>query len=154
MAPARDVPVSPQEPFGEAAARVVAARAEELLEHLPRAREGRDIEGVHDLRVAARRLRAALEVFEVVFPAKPHRRLLREVKALADSVGDARDLDVQVDFLRGYLDHAAADDEPGIGALVQRLRSEREVAYAGSGPALDRVAAGGLSGLVDRLVGR
>ena len=48
-----------------------------------------DIERVHDMRVATRRLRAALEVFEPCFPAKPYAQTLREVKRLADASASA-----------------------------------------------------------------
>ena len=44
-----------------------------------------DPERVHDMRVATRRLRAAMEVFEPCFPRKRFRKALREVKALADA---------------------------------------------------------------------
>ena len=58
-----------------------------------------DIERVHDMRVATRRLRAAMEVFAACFPAKEHRRLLKEVKRLADALGERRDPDVAIEEL-------------------------------------------------------
>ena len=55
-----------------------------------------DIERVHDMRVATRRLRAALEVFEPCFPKKRLSAALSEVKALADALGERRDRDVTI----------------------------------------------------------
>ena len=60
-----------------------------------------DIERVHDMRVATRRLRAALEVFEPCFPRKRYREALKRVKALADALGERRDRDVAIEFLAG-----------------------------------------------------
>ena len=58
-----------------------------------------DIEGVHDMRVATRRLRAAMEIFAPCFPKKRHRGALREVKGLADLLGTRRDPDVMIERL-------------------------------------------------------
>ena len=65
-----------------------------LAEHEPAARLGEDIEGVHQMRVAARRLRSALETFETVLPAELAAQG-RELRWLARSLAEVRDLDVQ-----------------------------------------------------------
>jgi len=51
------------------------------------------------MRVATRRLRAALEIFAPAFPRKRHRKALKRVKALADALGARRDLDVEIELL-------------------------------------------------------
>ena len=64
MAKARRIPgLSADEPYGIAAARIVEVRVAELLEHAGGVLDVSDIERVHDMRVATRRLRAALEIF-------------------------------------------------------------------------------------------
>ncbi len=65
-----------------------------LVEHEPMARLGEDIEGVHQMRVATRRLRAALDTFQDILPPElvDQRKALRW---LGRSLGEARDLDVQ-----------------------------------------------------------
>ena len=62
-----------------------------------------DIEYVHRCRVATRRLRAAMSVFEECFPKKEFGEWLKQIKGITGSLGEARDLDVQVDFLKGFL---------------------------------------------------
>ncbi len=84
-----------------AAARVVEVRAEEVFEHSDGVLDLDDVERVHDMRVATRRLRAALEIFEACFPRKRHRKALKRVKALADALGERRDLDVEIELLEG-----------------------------------------------------
>ena len=56
----------------------------------------RDIERVHDMRVASRRLRAVLEIFAVCFPESEYKGVLKDVKALADALGERRDPDVHI----------------------------------------------------------
>ena len=51
-----------------AAARIVRVRAEELFDHAGGVLDTSDIERVHDMRVASRRLRAVLEIFAACFP--------------------------------------------------------------------------------------
>jgi CHAD domain-containing protein len=126
VARAREVPgLDCEEPFGHAAARVVEVRAAEVFEHADGVLDVGDIERVHDMRVATRRLRAALEVFAPCFPAKRHRRALKRVKALADALGERRDRDVAIEFLEGFADEAPENDRAAVAALVERLRREQ-----------------------------
>lgn len=133
MAKARDITaLDTGLSFREAASLAVGVRAEEVWEHEHRALDTADIEGVHDMRVATRRLRAAMEIFEPCFPKKRHRKTLREVKALADMLGERRDPDVMIDRLRAVEADLTKEDAPGIESLVEELR-------AGQGEANERL---------------
>jgi CHAD domain-containing protein len=111
--------------YGEAAARIVSTRAAEVTEHARGVLDTGEIEGVHAMRVATRRLRAALEIFEPCFPRKPHRRALREVKRLADGLGERRDRDVWIASLQAFDDQMPAAARVGVESLVQALRDEQ-----------------------------
>jgi len=74
------------------------------------------------MRVATRRLRAALEVFETCFPLKRHHKALKRVKALADALGERRDADVEIAMLEGLLDEAAEADRGSLLTLIEELR--------------------------------
>jgi CHAD domain-containing protein len=125
----RDVPgLDCEEDFALAAARVVEARAGELFEHANGVLGVEDIEPVHDMRVASRRLRAALEVFRPCFPRKRHKRGLKRVKALADALGERRDRDVSIAFLGGFLEGAPAADRGRLEIVLARLREEQQKA--------------------------
>ena len=101
MAPARPVRgLSCDESFRTAAGKVIWTRFEEMMSFLDVALAGRDPEGVHDMRVGSRRLRAALELFRDVFPKRRLKPLLSNVKRLADALGRVRDLDVMLDRLK------------------------------------------------------
>jgi CHAD domain-containing protein len=126
VARARDVPgLDCDESFARTAGRVVKIRSAEVFEHSEGVLDVEEIERVHDMRVATRRLRAALEVFEPCFPAKRHRKALKRVKALADALGERRDRDVAIEFLEGFAAEGPQRDQAAIEALVGRLREEQ-----------------------------
>ena len=126
MAKARAISgVAPDSSFREAAADAVEVRTEELFSFAEGVLDTGDVERVHDMRVASRRLRAVLEVFAPCFPKKELRRTLREVKALADDLGERRDPDVAIAALERVGAGLAAPDRPGLDGLIAEL-SERQ----------------------------
>src|SRR4051794_37258862 len=123
MAKARELDLDPEAPFDVAARRAVAVRAEELFEHSANVLDTEDIERVHDMRVATRRLRAALEVFAGAFEKDELRPVLRDVKRLADALGERRDPDVHIEEFTRLRERFAAPDRPGIDLLLDELRA-------------------------------
>lgn len=122
MAGARKVELDCEGTFSQAAVRVVKVRSKEVFAHSHGVLDLDDVERVHDMRVATRRLRAALEVFEPCFPRKRHRKALKRVKALADALGERRDADVEIAMLEGLLDEAADADRDALLGLIEELR--------------------------------
>src|SRR3954451_24298812 len=112
-------------PYAEAAARIVSVRTAELTEHAQGVLDTGDIERVHDMRVATRRLRAALEIFEPCFPARSFREALQEVKRLADALGERRDRDVAIAALFAFNDQMPGPDRKGITSLIEQLIEEQ-----------------------------
>ena len=126
MAKARQIPgLSAEDSYAEAAAKVVSVRSQELADHAAGVLDVGDIERVHEMRVATRRLRAALEVFEPCFPRKRLKVDLGEVKELADALGERRDRDVAIASLEALAAKMAAPDRAGIESLIARLREEQ-----------------------------
>ncbi len=137
MARAREVSgFDCEESFGRVAARVVEVRAAEVFEHSHGVLDTSEVERVHDMRVATRRLRAAMEVFEQCFPRKRWRKALKRVKALADALGERRDRDVAIEFLEGFASGVAVADRPALEALIDRLREEQRRANEELAPAV------------------
>ncbi len=116
------------EEFRIAAARVIEVRAAEVMEHSDGVLDLGDVERLHDMRVATRRLRAALEVFRPCFPRKRHRAALKSVKALADALGERRDRDVSIEFLSGFLGEVPVADRGRLEILLARLGEEQREA--------------------------
>jgi CHAD domain-containing protein len=142
MAKARDIPgIEAALPFREAAARALEIRAQELFELSADVLDTDDIERVHDMRVATRRLRAVMEIFATAFPPKAHRRVLADVKELADALGERRDPDVAIDALAKVAEALHPNDSPGILSLQDELRSRQEEANEHLAATLERVRA-------------
>src|SRR3954463_4285972 len=125
MAKARAVDLDPFAPFGEAAQRIIAVRGDELFEHSAGVLDTSDIERVHDMRVATRRLRAALEVFSDAFDKLELKPVLRDVKRLADALGERRDPDVHIEEFTKLRANVAAADQAGVELLIQSLEAEQ-----------------------------
>jgi CHAD domain-containing protein len=131
MAKARPIEgLRAEEPYAAAAAKVVSVRARELADHSQNVLDVTDIERVHDMRVATRRLRAALEIFEPCFPESQHEDALSEVKEVADALGGRRDADVTIAALERFTEDLAAPDRPGVASLVAQIRAEQAEANA------------------------
>ncbi len=84
-----------------------------------------DPEALHKMRVAARRLRVALNTFADCYPEKPARRLARQVKRLQRALGSVRDTDVLLDQLRADGTHAPTDQQSGIHWLINQMQEQR-----------------------------
>ena len=147
MAKARDIPqLAEADSFREAAALAVGVRAEEVFEHAAGVLDMSDIERVHDMRVATRRLRAVMEIFEAAFPKKQHREALKDVKALADALGERRDRDVAIDAMAKIGRALTATDRRGIDHLIDELRDEQRGANAALAAALQTMEENDLRG--------
>ena len=92
-----------------------------LVEHEPIARLGEDAEGVHQMRVACRRLRAALATFGEALPPDLTAQN-REIRWIARSLGDVRDLDVQRERLARARPLIGAKAAAAIDALFAERR--------------------------------
>jgi CHAD domain-containing protein len=153
VAKAREIPgLSAEDSYADAAAKIVEVRAQELADHAGGVLDIGDIERVHDMRVATRRLRAVLEIFAACFPQRAHNAAIEDVKAMADALGERRDPDVQIEYLEAYADAAPDQDRPGVDVLVSRLRSRQAAANADLAAALADMERGDLRGRLRALV--
>src|SRR5512143_3286624 len=111
----------------ETFAAILKHNHEHLLEWESTARSWDDIEGVHQVRVALRRLRSALRVFRAAIPRAVTDPWADEMRWLANQLGPARDLDV---FLDEGMD-AVADKLalPGREKLLLLAQGRRLGAY-------------------------
>jgi CHAD domain-containing protein len=111
------------------ACRTVRRYAEMIQEHLEGACTGQQVEDIHQVRVCGRRLRAALRLFEDCFDPKPFGRWQRQVKRVLKRLGQARDRDVQIDFLNQILKQISKSDKkirPGIQRIRLRWKQHRK----------------------------
>ena len=152
VAKAREIPeLTTELPYGEVAARVLEVRTDELIEHSENVLDMADIERVHDMRVATRRLRAAIEVFRPCFPKGEGKRgaAARSRRWRTRSASGAT---ATWRSTRSTASPRAmpAPDRPGIRSLIDRFAAEQERANAELGPFVDEAR---LAELRDRLLG-
>lgn len=153
MARARAIPgLGRESVFRAAAARTVEVRAGEVFRHRKNVLDTGDIERVHDMRVATRRLRAAMEIFEPCFSKREYRRVLREVKALADALGERRDPDVRIAALERLEAALTREERAGVDGLIAELRERQSAANEQLADALDRIEGNDLEVRIAALV--
>jgi CHAD domain-containing protein len=120
-------PPSKDATLGEVATAAVAAQLYALHKHEPAARLGEDPEGVHDLRVATRRLRAALGILGDAFSGDldvPS----AELRWIAADLGGVRDLDVLLDELGRWEAAGPPTRAEALAPLLIILQSRRDAA--------------------------
>lgn len=89
---------------------------------------GHDIEGVHQMRIAIRRLRAALKIFSRILHRKNTEAIIKELAWMSNTLGNARDLDV---FITQTLPPILAQmpNQPSLALLAKRARQAKKSAY-------------------------
>ena len=126
MAQVKDRDLDPDAPFRDAMRELIAARFSAVWTALPVAIEGVDPEGVHDVRVASRRLRAAMDVAADSFPEAWYAGLHRSAKAITSELGEVRDRDVLLEFLNAERKRVPANERVGVDRLIGRIERERD----------------------------
>ena len=134
--------LDPLEPLGDNAERIVRVRLDELTAFMPKAADPEQVVALHDMRIAAKRLRYILEVTGDCFG--PYASgAVKMVKELQDLLGDIHDCDVQLPEVAAFLaelmeqDVAAGDLRTapnrrayaGLVALQVHLRSRRNALF-------------------------
>jgi len=85
-----------------------------------------DIEYIHRLRVASRRLRNGLGLFRDCLSAKKFQSYQENIRQITKALGKARDLDIQIECVDQKYDLLSdARFKPGYGRLLLRLKQQR-----------------------------
>ena len=96
---------------------------------------------VHDMRVALRRLRSAFRDLSQMIDSKSIRRINSELKKVAATLGDVRDLDVAILALEELFAETKDDAiKTGIHDLSDELKNERENAHARAQKTLNSIS--------------
>jgi CHAD domain-containing protein len=111
-------------PLAGAAERIVRTRLEELYGFEPKALDPRNVDDLHDLRIAAKRLRYVLEVTAPCF-GDYARTALRRTRALQDLVGEIHDCDVMIPRVLEAIAHLRTRDAE---ALLAAAGDEDDIA--------------------------
>src|SRR5687768_12078096 len=110
---------------------VLRGRFDDILKHRKAALDPGQIQGVHDVRVAIRRLRSAIRDSSQISDGSPLQNIRKNLKGLANKLGAVRDRDV---FVEAIEKRAGRTDDPdileGLNTLVVLEREKRAAAFA------------------------
>lgn len=118
--------VVPDDPLAEAGRKVMRYHFAQMLLHEDGTRLGEDIEELHDMRVATRRMRAAFEVFQDAFTDKAIKTHLKGLRATGRNLGRVRDLDVFMEKAHHYLNTLPSERQAELEPLLKSWAQERE----------------------------
>jgi len=120
--------LTPEASVDEGLERVMTSCVRHWLANHAVVLDGGDIEGVHQMRVALRRMRSALTILKSALPADDRDWLNAEAKFLIGDLGGARDWDVFVEeLLQPVIDERSAD--ANLDILRDAVNDQRQIAY-------------------------
>ena len=135
FSPSADVSANIQEEsFVQSGRRILLERTKKFLEWPDQVLKHEDIEAVHKMRVASRRLRAALDAYQSCCDPKVFKKIYHKVKEAADVLGAARDTDVMLQNLQSQLERpptraksrsSMVDTSPGNISTAEAARPGR-----------------------------
>jgi CHAD domain-containing protein len=120
--------VGPSSTVEQVVRRTLAVSTVRLLTHDAVVRVGIDPEGVHQTRVATRRLRSDLRTFRPLLDRDWHDAVRAELGWLGGELGSVRDLDVLGERLRRHALLLPDDDATNVATVLDRLRVRRDAA--------------------------
>jgi hypothetical protein len=131
--------------LGDNAERIVRVRLDELCSFMPKAQDPAEVTALHDMRIAAKRLRYILEITHPCFGPYAE-AAIKPVKELQDVLGEVHDCDEQLPEVRAFIDELLIDDASalvdgapqaphrdayeGLLALTTELLARRERCFA------------------------
>jgi len=124
------VPVDPAATPVEHVRASLDQRLRALLAHEPGTRTGQDIEDLHQMRVAVRRMRATLKAAQPLLDTAWADDLRAELGWLGGALGPVRDLDVLLLRLHREIAGLPAAERSAGGVLLDALERERTTARA------------------------
>ncbi|MGC8782609.1 MAG: CHAD domain-containing protein, partial [Anaerolineae bacterium] len=123
-------PIAPADPMAEAGRKVLSVHFGRMLANEAGTRLGEDPEALHDMRVATRRMRAALALFAPYYKPKALKRLGRGLRRTGRTLGAVRDLDVLIGKARAYGERLASEGHGDLKPLLEAWTTARDEARA------------------------
>jgi exopolyphosphatase/pppGpp-phosphohydrolase len=105
--------------------RLLSERLEKMLAWRKAVLENEDVEAVHKMRVASRRLRALLEAYQDLCDPASFKKVYRRVRKTTAILGRARDADVLLQRLRSLQSEAQPDERLVLERLITALERYR-----------------------------
>ncbi len=150
-APVEIPPMRADEPMSEAGRKVLYTHFLRMLDNEEGTRLGEDIEALHDMRVATRRMRAAYRIFAAYFEPKAVKPFNKSLRRVGATLGAVRDLDVLLEKAVAFESATVAASQ---GADEDDFNAALPAADAGANASVETPAAtpavgGALAPLLD-----
>lgn len=123
--PWKVVDLDPAENLKTCLHKIALTRFQETFSYEQRTMKGEDVEALHDMRIAARRLRSILKIFEDCFPKKKFRKQDDKLRTLIRSLGAVRESDVFIELLKNKRTSFAPREGKIIDQLIAREQNAR-----------------------------
>ncbi len=124
------VEVRADDPWSEAGRKVLAGHLGRVLARAAGVVSGEDPEEVHAMRVATRRMRAAMRVFGGAYDRRVTRAHLDDLRLLGGRLGVVRDLDVWLGLLADDARRRSKRDRAGLRVLAAAWEADRAARHA------------------------
>ncbi len=120
--------IAPDKTMKTCARQIIVSFYREMMSHKTGAIEGADIEFVHDMRVASRRLRAAMDNFADCFQKEPFKKHYKQIRTITRTMGTVRDLDVLIARFQNESQTLTETEQVDIQGLIEHLQQQRNEA--------------------------
>jgi CHAD domain-containing protein len=131
--------LDPEMPLDDALRKIVAVRLAELHSFEHAVHDPGAVEDLHDMRIAAKRLRYVLEMAEPVFGA-PARTGAKRAKKLQDLLGGIHDCDEHLPLVERRLERLRAEDAEAVRAAAPATAADLDPTAAREAPNRRRYA--------------
>jgi CHAD domain-containing protein len=125
MRPRLKTDVRSHEPVTRAGRKIISAQFAKVRSLEDTVRAGENVEAVHDIRVATRRIRSAFRLLRNYYPKKTIGRLRKPLRELAGCLGEIRDLDVLIENLRAYSATLTIERQRALDPLLADWQARR-----------------------------
>jgi CHAD domain-containing protein len=120
--PLQSIGVSPDDSLAQAGRKVWLYHFALMLNHEEGTLFGGDIEELHDMRVATRRMRTAFDIFGPAFTPKIMKRFLKGLRTTGSVLGEVRDMDVLLENAINYQGNMKERKAPGLEPLLSEWK--------------------------------
>jgi CHAD domain-containing protein len=118
--------LAPDDTMAEAARKTLLFHFQRMLYHEPGTRAGDDIEELHKMRVATRRMRSAYQIFADYVNQEQMAPFVKGMRRTGSALGGVRDLDVFWEKAQHYLDTLPPEQQANLALLRMAWEAERE----------------------------
>jgi CHAD domain-containing protein len=119
-----DLALAPDITMAEAARRIVLTQFRLMVDQEVGVIAGKSAESIHDMRVAVRRMRAALSLFGDWLGAEDMKSFRKPLQRIGKDLGPVRDLDVFLSSAKAFRDTLPLEERGGLGPFFDAIRDE------------------------------